>query len=205
MLTRVLTILFCTLFYQCFAHDTIFLKVHFLYGSKPLAIYKKTEPKWFGGILGGHVGIEIDSNKILSFLPNGKFHWFAKSRDKHSSYITHSFTDFYSILGGNADSVKKTVVFIPITSRQKEILDSIANTYLAQTPYDYAFMGMRCGAATYEILGKLDIVANYSYTKTYIKIFYPAKLRRILLQKAFDNNWKILVQPGSFKRKWERD
>jgi hypothetical protein len=188
------------------AQDTSYLlKVHFLYGSTPLKQYKDTEPKWFGGILGGHVGIEGDSDRIVNFLPKGKFHVVAKKGNPHSTYAVHSVDDFYAILGGNADSVKKAVVYIPVSRQQKQQFDSIAAVYLQQTPYDYALIGMRCAAATYDILGQLDILPNYSHSKTYTKIFYPEKLRTRLFEKAIENGWAIVRQEGSTRRKWEKD
>jgi hypothetical protein len=51
------------------AQDSTAIKIHFLYGSKPAKEYKDVEQKWFGGMYGGHAGIEIDSNQILNFLP----------------------------------------------------------------------------------------------------------------------------------------
>ncbi|MBX7224984.1 MAG: hypothetical protein K1X55_03075 [Chitinophagales bacterium] len=197
--------LFCLSSFPAFSQDSTFLKVHFLYGSKPLKKYKETEPKWFGGILGGHVGIEGDSNKIVNFLPNGKVHFIAKKKDKHSTYAIHSEENFYAILGGNPDSVKKAIVYIPISVQQKQKFDSITSDYLIETPYDYAFFGMRCGAASHDILGQLEIMPNYRYGKTARKIFYPKKLRRRLFKKATANNWMILRQDGSPKRKWEHD
>ncbi len=188
-----------------YSQDRAYLKVHFLYGSKPLKKYKATEQKWFGGVLGGHVGIEADSNKIINFLPNGKFHWFAKKANRHSTYAIHDVDNFYAILGGNADSVKKAIVYIPVTALQKQKFDSITINYLRQTPYDYALFGMRCGAAAYDILGQLNILPNYSYGKTYKKIFYPKKLRKRLFKKAKENGWKIFRQEGSVRRKWEKD
>ena len=190
---------------RLYAQDSLFLKVHFLYGSKPLKKYKKTEKKWFGGVLGGHVGIETQNGQILNFMPNGKFHIFAKKKNRHSSYVEHSNSGFYSVFGGNADSVKKVVVFVPISKQQKQQFDSITGVYLAQTPYDYAFFGMRCGAATYETLGKLAILPSWNYGKTWRKIFIPKKLRKRLLKKANSNNWKIIRENGSEKRKWEKD
>lgn len=187
------------------SQDTTFLKVHFLYGSKPLKKFKDTEKKWFGGILGGHVGIEGSGDSIVNFVPRGKFHWFAKTNEKHSAYTIHSTEQFYAIFGGNPDSVKSAIVYIPVTQKQREKFDSIATTYLAETPYDYAFWGMRCGAATYDILGQLDILPNYNYRKTFKKIFYPKKLRKRLFKKARTKNWKIVRQDGSNKRKWEKD
>lgn len=202
---RLSTLLFCLCVYISHAQDTTYLKVHFLYGSRPLQKYKHTEPKWFGGVLGGHVGIESEDDKIVNFVPSGKFHWFAKKKDRHSRYAEHSENSFYAILGGDPDSVKKAVVYIPVTPQQKQHFDSIANAYLASTPYDYALIGMRCGAAAYDILSQLDILPEHSYRRTYTKIFYPKKLRMRLFKLAGENGWKITRQEGSFKRKWEKD
>lgn len=188
-----------------YARDTTFLKVHFLYGSRPLKAYKDTEQKWFGGVLGGHVGIEADSNRIINFLPKGSFHIFKKEHNRHSTYAAHNESAFYAILGGDPDSVKKTIIYIPVTAQQKSKFDSIASAYLAQTPYDYALFGMRCGAAAYEMLGQLDILKSYSRKKTAKKIFYPKKLRKRLLKKAAINGWTVIKQEGSSKRRWEKD
>lgn len=201
----IITYILCSAFFLTYSQDSLFLKVHFLYGSKPLKKYKGTERKWFGGILGGHVGIEGDSDKILNFLRKGKFHWFAKKDNRHSMYKEHAFCDFYAIFRCDPDNVKKAIVCIPVTTQQKQQFDSIAKAYLQQTPYDYAFIGMRCGAAAYDILGQLGILPKYSICKTYRKIFYPKKLRKRLLKKASQNNWTIVRQDGLIRRKWERD
>jgi hypothetical protein len=195
---------FC--FYCCrsYAQDTSYIKVHFLYGSKPKAKYKDTERKWFGGILGGHVGIENDGGQVINFLRKDRFHWFARKNNRHSTYCKTSIPDFYAILGSNPDSVKKAVVIIPVTTRQKQKLDSIASIYIQHTPYDYALFGMRCGAASYVMLGQLGILKKYSRKKTWIKIFYPRKLRQSLFPQAEKNNWIIEKQKGSAKRKWEK-
>jgi hypothetical protein len=197
--------IYCFLSSPACASDTTFLKVHFLYGSKPLKQYAASEPKWFGGILGGHVGIEGDSNQILNFLPQGAFHVFKKENNRHSTYAEHNEPGFYSILGGNPDSVKKAIIYVPISARQKQQFDSIAKAYLQQTPYDYALVGMRCGSASYEILGQLGILQSYPRKKTALKIFYPKKLRKRLLKKARGNGWTVVRQEGSHKRKWEKD
>jgi hypothetical protein len=189
----------------CLAQDSQYIKVHFLYGSRPLKKYKSIEPKWFGGMLGGHAGVEADSGRILNFIPSGKFHVFAKKKNPHSSFAVHEPDAFYSILGGSADSVKKTIFYIPVSASQKEIFDSISAAYLQQTPYDYALFGMRCGAATYDLLAQLDILPQYAYSKTYKKIFYPRKLRKRLFRKAATHQWRIEQTAGSSRRKWERD
>ncbi|MES2775953.1 MAG: hypothetical protein V4722_17385 [Bacteroidota bacterium] len=202
---QILTLLCCVASVTLFSQDSLFLKVHFLYGSRPVKQFRAIEKKWFGGILGGHAGIESDSNKIVNFLPDGKFHWFTKKRDPHSKYALHSPESFYSIFGGNRDSMKRLVVYVPVTVAQKHKFDSIASVYLRKTPYDYAFIGMRCGAATYEMLAQLDILRAYSHTKTHRKIFYPRKLRKLLIQKAIDYGWTMVRYEGSFKRRWEKD
>ena len=182
-----------------------FINVHFLYGSKPLKAYRNTERKWFGGILGGHVGIETEQGKVLNFMRKGKIHVFASSKNKKSRYAIHSTNDFWGIFRTPASAVKKTTVVIPLSSPQRQVLDSLSSAYLQQTPYDYAFFGMRCGAATYDILARLDIVKSYSYRRTFMKIFYPKKLRKRLLRIASQNNWEIIRQEGAISRKWERD
>jgi hypothetical protein len=199
-----LFLFFLLYFNSLFSQDSDYLKVHFLYGSKPLKAHKN-EPKWFGGILGGHVGLESDSGKILNFLPVGKFHIFPKRKHKHGAYALYSSAQFYGYFGGNPDSVKKVTVSIPITKQQKIQFDSINKAYLEKTPYDYALFGFRCGAASYEILGQLSIMPKYNSTKTWWTILYPRKLRKRLLKKAVENNWTIVRKAGSARRKWEKD
>lgn len=190
---------------ESFSQDTSYLEVHFLYGSKPKKEFKASEEKWFGGILGGHVGVALDSTQILNFVPSGKLHIFAKKADPHSSFVLHSYQDFYSIFGGPTDSMKRTIVYIPITKQQKLAFDSLSKAYQDSTPYDYAFFGMRCGAAGYDVLSQLQILPDYSYTRTYWTIFYPKKLRKRLLAQATKNGWKVAKQEGTKRRKWERD
>lgn len=181
------------------------MKVHFLYGSRPSRKWKDTEPKWFGGILGGHVGVEVDNDKVLNFLHHGKFHLIAARHNRHSIYAENSVNKFYAIFGNKPDSAKKAIVFIPINTNQKQKFDSLSTAYLKETPYDYALIGMRCGAATYDILGQLNILPKYSYGITYRKIFYPRKLRKRLFKMANKNGWAIVKYKGSGRRKWEHD
>lgn len=187
------------------ANDSIYIKVHFLYGSKPKRAFKNTESKWFGGKYGGHVGIEFDANQIINFVPQGKFHYIAQKDNFSSKFAIHDDIAFWEIFGGSADSVKKLTIIIPISSSQKQKLDSIANTYINETPYDYAFVGMRCGAAAYDILSQIGLFEKYAYRKTIMKVFYPKKLRKKLLNKATQNSWTIHKQIGTNKRNWEKD
>jgi hypothetical protein len=190
---------------SCNAQDTTFVKVHFLYGSKPKREFKSSERKWFGGVLGGHVGLESEVDQVVSFMRAGKVHWFASRKNPLSRYAIHTTQRFYSIFRYNADSVKKAIVYIPISRSQKQKLDSLISSYVANTPYDYAFFGMRCGAATYDLLARLDILKRYSYRKTYRRIFYPRRLRKRIFKKATENSWRVEITNGSRTRKWERD
>lgn len=94
--------LFLTLFPCLFAEaqDSTFIKVHFLYGSTPKKEFRPAEKTWFGGKLGGHVGVEADSGRIINFVPSGEFHKFPK-KDFHSSFVLHSVPDFWRIFGGS--------------------------------------------------------------------------------------------------------
>lgn len=186
-----------------FAQDTHYIKVHFLYGSTPKKQFAD-EPKWFGGILGGHVGIEVASNQVLNFIPQGSFHLVAKKENLHSAYAIHINEGFYGILGGNANEVKKMIITIPVTTEQKKKLDSIADAYMAQTPYDYALAGMRCGAAAYEILAQLNSLPRYDHHTTSKLIMYPAILRNKLLVIANGKSWLVDREAGSERRHWEK-
>lgn len=186
------------------AQDSTFIQVQFLYGSKPLKKYRSTEKKWFGGILGGHAGIEDDRGKFYSFEINGRNKIF-NGRPNNSIYKIETENEFWNVMETPEDSVKRTTITIPISPEQKQKFDSIASSYCKKVPYCYAVFGMRCGASTYDILAQIGILPRYSHFKTCMKIFYPRKLRKRLLLQAEKNNWTIIRKQGTPKRKWERD
>ena len=186
------------------AQNQAYIPIHFLYGSRPLQKYKFIENTWFGGKMGGHVGIEIDSNKILNFVHHGTFHLISSNK-KHSHYIITTRGKFNSILGGDSNKVKTLTILVPVKQEQLIKLDSLSKSYLSDCPYDYAFLGMRCAAASYEVLAQLGIVTPYSHSKTSLKVFYPKILRKQLLRKAEENGWPLITQKGSDRRVWEVD
>ena len=188
----------------CFqSHSQDCIKVQFIYGSRPIKKYKE-EKKWFGGILGGHVGIEGDSSRFYSFEIHGKNKIF-NGRPDNSIYKIESADEFWNIMKTKEDSLKITTIILPLTTQQKQMFDSITTAYSKEVPYCYAVFGMRCGASTYDVLAQLGFFTRYSKFKTCMKIFYPRKLRRRLLLKAKQNNWTIIRKDGTTKRKWERD
>lgn len=185
--------------------DSVTIRVHFLHGSKPSFKFRHEEDRWFGGILGGHAGVEYEPGKIINFLPHGRFHVFAQPQRINSHFRIHDTISFYEILGSNTDSVKKTMVCIRISSQQKARLDTLVATYTRRSPYDYAFFGMRCGAAAYDLLALAGIVECHSFSGTWSRFFYPRKTRRYLEKLALRNGYGIQRLPGSHRRIWEKD
>ena len=196
---------FCFIQTNACQADSVYIRVHFLHGSKPKKQFKHEEDRWFGGLLGGHAGVEYEKNKILNFLPKARFHFFSKRRIINSRFTIHDTISFYALLGGKPDSVKKTIVTILISGKQKIMLDSLAEAYQNKCPYDYAFFGMRCGAAAYDILAEAGVVKKYGFGKTWRKTFYPRKLRRRLEKNAAKTHYTITKQEGSYRRIWEKD
>lgn len=185
--------------------DTLYVRAHFLCGSKPKRKFRNEEPRWFGGILGGHAGIEIAPNYIIDFGPRGGFHIFSHRKKRNSGFSRNDTLSFYHHFGTPRDSMQRIVVEIPVTLKQKQTLDSLARVYLKSPPYDYAFIGMRCGAAAYDVLSHIGIVKKYSQRKTMMKIFYPRKLRRRLMRKAETHHWKVTRYKGTNRRRWEKE
>lgn len=63
------------------------IKIHFLHGSKSAKCCRKTEGKWFGGIHGGHVYMQL-GNELMSFYPLNNWHIFSKKKDIGGAYVT---------------------------------------------------------------------------------------------------------------------
>lgn len=181
------------------ANDSGFIKVHFLYGSKPKKKYKKTEKPWFGGIHGGHVSIEAEGY-VYGFDSKGTFHWVSKGR-LNSRFLIERVTQWVD----DTATLKYTTITIPVSRAQLDSLHKIHQSYLQQTPYDYAFIGMRCAAATYDILGQIGIVEWVPNSKNTFKNFYPKLLRKKMLKLAAQRGYKVYRQQGRKTRKWERD
>jgi hypothetical protein len=197
-----ITLLFAT---QSVASDTTYIKVHFLYGSRPKREFKDTEHHWFGGIHGGHVGIEVDSNYIIDFVPAGAFHIIEHQNNKHSRFVTHTVAGFWSTFGGDTGDMKRTTIVIPIDEQQKKKLDSIAAAYTSSPPYDYAFIGMRCAAAAYDVLAQIEVMQSHCRSGTYFRNFYPKRFRHHLMKKAKKEGWSIVKHEGCDTRVWEND
>lgn len=178
---------------------THYIKINFLYGSKPVRKFKSTEKPLFGGIHGGHVSIEVDSVDV-SFTKKGKFHIFPNKKF-HSHYIKKELKDSVLYRQGH----KWVYIVIPVTEKQYNKIVEIQNRYLEKSPYDYAFFGMRCAAAAQDVLGQSGVLPYKNKFHNILTTFYPRPLRKRMLKMAKLNGYRIYSQPGKESRKWEND
>lgn len=177
--------------------DTLVIEV--IYGSKPLA---KGERHWFGGKLGGHIGLRIGKDSVMHFVPGGRVAATNINSDI-GRYLISSSKQFYRTF--HADTTKICQIFIPVSSAQKQKLLTDSNPFLKEGPYPYAFFGMRCAAACYHLLSLADVTKDLSRSRMTWKFFYPRKLRKHLFREAKSNGWIVKQTPGSTKRKWDHD
>jgi hypothetical protein len=176
------------------------LKVLFRYGSRPARGYENIEREDFGGIHGGHVCIGIDSIVIGFDSPVG-FHVFPRKKNLKGVFVLEDECDYMQ------DTIKKkyAIVEIPLSGQQYDKLQKVISAYLSKTPYDYAFFGMRCASATYDILSQIGIFKQKSRAGNIISNFYPKLLRRKVFHLARENNYKITKLKGRKTRVWEDD
>ena len=176
------------------------IAVHFLYGSKPAKGYKGTEKKWFGGIKGGHVTIET-GDSIIGFQPGGNCHVFGKKEKANGYFSAKQKTNWVK----DTVSLKYTTVLIPVDEDRYAKLKGTLNNYLQKSPYDYAVFGMRCAAATYDVLEDAGIVKKRTRMGKWVSFFYPQLLRRRILKIANEHNYAIVKTNGRTSRVWEKE
>ena len=183
------------------AGDSLFFKLHFVYGSRPKQAYRSSEKSYFGGIHGGHVYMEIDHD-IFSFGPDhGRWHIFGHKRKIVGCYRL----DSNLVWCGDTGRLKITSITIPVSRAQMQQLKALEHHYLGSSPYDYAFFGMRCAAAAYDVLSTTGICKKRSRAGTITKNFYPKRLRIRLLKRAAREHWIVEKQEGRNTRRWEKD
>ena len=176
------------------------MKVFFLYGSKPASGYEKMESPSFGGIHGGHVSISIDTLNVCFHHVNG-YHILPQSNHLKGTYEQMRLADFLK----DTSSYKYTVIEIPLDSIQHSRLETTISGYLRSTPYDYAFLGMRCAAATYDMLSHAGFFKPRSRFWMMCSNFYPRLLRKKMFRLAKENHYQVRFQNGRKTRVWESD
>jgi hypothetical protein len=195
-----LSILLFFLFNLSYGQNPHTIKVFFLYGSKPSHGYRHTESHYFGGLHGGHVSIGIDSFNIGFHHVKG-LHLFSLKKHLSGIYQCKRLSDFT-----NDTSTNKYATFeVPLTDEQYNKLNLIFSNYMAKTPYDYAFFGMRCAAAAYDVLSQIGLFKEKSRIRTISSNFYPKRLRKKMFKLAQEKQLKINTHPGRNTRVWESD
>ncbi|MEO7141022.1 MAG: hypothetical protein ABIY51_12185 [Ferruginibacter sp.] len=174
--------------------------VHFLYGSTPARGYEKLEKKRFGGKKGGHVSIET-GDSIIGFQPKGTCHIVGKKQYCNGYFRADDKRKWMTDTVGN----KYSSILIPLTNEQYCKVKITVVNYLQKTPYDYAFLGMRCAAATYDVLEQAGIVKKRSRLAKWTAFFYPQLLRRQMLKMAKENNYAVVKHAGRSTRSWEME
>ena len=177
------------------AQDSI--QLLFAYGSKPIAA---NEASWFGGLHGGHVSISY-KGAFASFVPDGGVHIFANKKHRQSAFIIEQDKNF----AFDTLNARYLMLAIPVTKSQAHKVDSLLQARLLLAPYDYAFFGMRCASAAYEVLANAGIYPKYNLSKMIRKYFYPKRLRKQLLKEARSKGWYYYYRAGRKGRKWESD
>ncbi|HMR91615.1 MAG TPA: hypothetical protein PKC69_04850 [Chitinophagaceae bacterium] len=178
------------------AQDTI--RLHFLYGSKPAKGFKDSEKKLFGGLKGGHVNIQVD-NQVLDFMP-GDPCAIVPNNAKPGGGFRLSKGVYW-----DTANTKWSTVYIPVSGEQKEKLLSIFKEYAASTPYDYAVFGMRCAAASYDVLSEAGLFKRLRNPNNVMVHFYPKLLRKKIYRWAENRNYRVVHHEGRTSRKWETD
>lgn len=192
---------FCLLAYNQTSSDTNkvdTLIVHIIYGSKPKT---KSEPHWFGGKLGGHIGLQTSTNRIMHFVPGGHVNGFNAFSDT-GRFLNSSITNFYRTFPKTQFKIAR--VYIPVTVSQRDSVLEKCRKYFNKPPYPYALFGMRCASACYDLLSP-DITPELKQRKMTWKFIKPRDFRKYLFQLAETNNWKIERESGSLTRKWDHD
>jgi hypothetical protein len=178
--------------------------IHFLHGSIPKKAYKDNEPTMRGGLLGGHIYIQI-KNKVYGFEPvhDKNFHIFPRSNPyKYNSMLKKEEHEKWMQF---AKDQQFTSIEIKVSEPRYRYLKNIIKKYKNLPPFDYALLGMRCASFTHYLLTKAQVCHSAGVIDSIIRYPYPRKLRKNLTKKALKKGWNIIKTKGSERRIWEND
>jgi hypothetical protein len=175
------------------------LHIRFRYASRPKREFPE-EKKAFGGMLGGHIYIQINET-LYGFQPVDYSHYhFFPHKPYNAVYTKQHLKDWWVTEQHN----KLLTIDIPISSQHLHRLRELLEQYHQSAPYDYAVFGMRCASSSHHVLSKTDIFPSSSIMKSWILNPIPRCLRRKLVKKAVHNHWNMKIHQGSSKRIWEQ-
>ena len=112
----------------------------------------------------GHVNIEA-GGRVLDFTP-GNNPLFPHNKKPSGGFSVNNSVNW------DGDDKWKTVI-VPVTQEQYNELQRIFDSVAERTPYDYAIFGMRCAAASYDVLSKIGLFKEFSVKKKYCHPFLP--------------------------------
>jgi hypothetical protein len=172
--------------------------IHFIHGSiaKEGCIYPR---KRLGGLLGGHVEIELNGQVYGFRLNKLPVHIFVDNAEFNSKYEVNTTEKWLK----RTEYEKITSVYLPINEEQNRKLNAILNAYLLKSPYDYAFFGKRCASSTAEILSQSGIFQPLSNTEIMVAFLSPRPLRHTLLNLAENKHLLVKNKAGVDCRIWE--
>ena len=175
--------------------------IHFMHGSYP----KKDcidQRKSVGGLLGGHIEIEIEGLVYgFEFGNRQKIHVFPRKtpRSFNSKCTVKQKADWLQ----ETKYDRITTIVIPIdASKKRQLIDQFQSDHL-QAPYDYAFFGMRCASYTYESMANAGIMTKKPGVAYILNAFYPRQLRKKMLRWAKYNGIGVEYKEGIGCRVWE--
>jgi hypothetical protein len=173
--------------------------IHFVHGSKPSREYRYTGEKVPGGLLGGHIYIQVAEN-VYGFesIDRKRIHIFPQR--KFNSVFKKEYLGAWKV---STHDEMMTSIEIPVDELKLSHFKNILEIYCSKVPYDYAVLGMRCGSSSYQILSELGFFPVSSRMTAMLKVPVPRILRKKMLSIAHENNFRITKQSGSDKRIWE--
>lgn len=198
---RQLLLLFLLLFPLAGYSQPDSVRVVILHGSRPKKQFKKEEYKMLGGMLGGHVVLQVDSLVYGYNFHSRHVHPFARQRRSKMAGIMEKDEAAETLRRWKGQAV--TIITVPVTPQQKARVFHIADSLHRAPAFDYAFFGMRCAATAHYLLGETGAVKKTKHFGSIVKAFHPKQLRRKLVRIAERKKYRIETQPGSPRRKWE--
>lgn len=194
-----IAVCFCIFSQLCQAQSlTDTIQLNFLYGSVPRKEYKDSEKRLFGGLKGGHVNISA-AGRVLDFRPEGNCSILPNDVNPNGGFYLSN------AIYWDTTSTKWMIVRIPVSREQMVALQSLFDNYSRRTPYDYAVFGMRCAAASYDVLSEIGLFRKLSQKNNIVYNFYPKLLRKRIYRWAVKNNFPVMFHEGRGSRKWESD
>ncbi len=181
------------LYIKTYSQDTIVVQI--AHGSKPRKQYIN-EQRTIGGYKGGHVVIQIDQTAYGFFFKGHRIHIFPHLKRNNGIFQQHTIQEWVNI----TKDKKVTKIFIPLSAEEKQQLLRFYQYNLIKPAYDYSFFGQRCASSAYGALKMVHKIKRGSYL---FNAFHPAQLRKKIIKQNKERGYKIIVKPGSNKRKWE--